>query len=303
MINKLITSILPYMPQKLVWVFSKKYIAGETIGHAIQASKKLNEENIYVTIDLLGEFIETMDQADFNKNEYLNIIEAFEKAKIKGNYSLKPTSFGLLIDEDKCYENIRSIVELASKYNSFVRIDMEDSVCVDLEMSLYKRLKDEFPMNVGLVLQAYLYRTEKDIDEMLKWHTSDSPLNFRLVKGIYNEPEEIAIKDFNGINDNFLRLLDKLMLNGIYVGIATHDKQLIEGSKAIIDKYNVSDDKYEYQMLYGVTPDLRSKIVSDNKKMRIYVPFGKDWFGYCIRRLKENPQMTKHIIKSIFVKG
>ncbi len=303
MINKAIASVIPHFPKKFIWIFSKKYIAGETIEDAIKASKSLNEHGVMVTVDLLGEFITNLQQADQNRDQYLHIIGAFQNAGIDGNYSIKPTSFGLLIDPEKCYQNIRNIVALASKYNNFVRIDMEDSECVDLELTLYKRLKLEFPNNVGLVIQAYLHRTEKDVDNLLKLHTTDSPLNFRLCKGIYVEPENIAIKDPKKINDNYLKLLDKLLSNGVYVGIATHDKKLIQGAYHLIKKYNVPKNKYEFQMLYGVTPELRNSIVGNGHEMRVYVPYGKDWFGYSTRRLKENPKMAQHIIKSIFVKG
>ncbi len=303
MINKAIASVIPHFPKKFVWIFSKKYIAGETIDDAIKASKSLNEHGVKVTVDLLGEFITNINQADDNRDQYLKIVDAFQNANIDGNYSIKPTSFGLLIDPEKCYQNIRSIVALAAKYNSFVRIDMEDAECVDLEMTLYKRLKLEFPLNVGLVIQAYLYRTESDVDKLLKLHSTDSPLNFRLCKGIYIESEDIAIKDPKKINDNYLKILDKLLFNGVHVGIATHDKKLIKGAFELIKKYNVPKDMYEFQMLYGVTPELRNNIVGEGHDMRVYVPYGKDWFGYSTRRLKENPKMAQHVIKSIFVKG
>ncbi|TLX74913.1 proline dehydrogenase [Labilibacter sediminis] len=303
MINKVIASVIPYFPKKFVWVFSKKYIAGETVEDAIKASRSLNGKSVSVTVDLLGEFITKMEQANVNRDQYLHIVDAFENARIEGNYSLKPTSFGLLIDPEKCYQNVRTIVALAAKYNNFVRIDMEDSKCVDLEIALYKRLKAEFPNNVGLVIQAYLHRTMDDVDELLKIHTPESPLDFRLCKGIYVEPEDIAIKDGKLINENFLKILDKLLYRGVYVGIATHDKVLVKGAYKLIEKYQVPKDMYEFQMLYGVTPELRSTIVGNGDKMRVYVPYGKDWFGYSTRRLKENPKMANHIIKSIFVKG
>ncbi len=303
MINKAIASVVPYFPKKFVWVFSKKYIAGVSIQDAIRVSRNLNEKNVCITVDLLGEFIENMDQAKLNRDEYLQIIESFENARVQGNYSLKPTSFGLLIEPEKCYENIRAIVALAAKYDNFVRIDMEDSKCVDLEITLYKRLKQEFPKNVGLVFQAYLNRTESDIESLMRLHTPDAPLNFRLCKGIYNEPEDIAIKDSNKINENYLKLLELLLFRGVYVGIATHDKDLVKGAFKLIEKYQVPNDMYEFQMLYGVTPELRNSIVGKGHKMRVYVPYGEDWFGYSTRRLKENPKMAQHIIKSIFVKG
>lgn len=284
-------------------MFSKKYIAGVTVQDAIVVSQGLNELGVSVTVDLLGEFVLNIQQAEEHLQEYLHIIKAFESSQIKGNYSLKPTSFGLLIDREKCYHNIRSIVSLASEYNNFVRIDMEDAQRVDQELELYRKLKQEFPNNVGLVLQAYLKRTEADVEELLKEHTAESPLDFRLCKGIYNESAEIAFKDGEEINRNYLKLLDRLLYEGVYVGIATHDEALIKGAYALIQKYQVPKDMYEFQMLYGVTPKLRASIVADGHTLRVYVPYGEDWFGYSTRRLKENPKMAQHIIKSIFIKN
>lgn len=303
MFNKLIANLLPYFPKKFVWLFSKSYIAGETTDDAIKASKLLNEKGMMVTLDVLGEFIKTLDEAKENKKQYLELIETSEKNKIDGNYSVKPTMFGLLIDKKVCYENIREIVKKAAGYNNFVRIDMEDSQCVDKEIELFRKLKNEFPYNVGLVFQAYMKRTLDDLKKLMDIHTEKSPLNYRLCKGIYVEPPEIAYKKYKEINEHFLEDLEFMFKNNVYSGIATHDKPLIEGAYKLIEKYNVPKEKYEFQMLYGVTPALRKSIVDKGHKMRIYVPFGKEWFGYSTRRLKENPKMTNHIIKAIFIKG
>lgn len=303
MFNKLIANILPLMPQSLVWIFSKKYIAGKTLEQAIESAKKLNAEGNLVTIDLLGEFITDMKQADNNKDEYLNIIDTIEKSAVRGNYSLKPTMFGLLIDKEKCYNNIRKIVAKAASYNNFVRIDMEDSQCVDLEIELFRKLKKEFPKNVGLVLQAYLHRTYNDIATMLDLNTTKSPVNYRLCKGIYVEPKEIAYKKYEEINKHYLEDLEFMFKNNIYAAIATHDEKLVEGAYQLIKKYNVKDNMFEFQMLYGVTPTLRKSILKRGYKMRIYTPYGKDWFAYSTRRLKENPKMAQEIIKALFIKG
>jgi len=303
MFNKLIASILPYMPQKLVWVFSKKYIAGKTLDSAIAISKELNDKGAMVTIDLLGEFITKLTEAKDNKEEYLGIIENVQKANINGNYSLKPTMFGLLLDEEACYRNIREIVKKAASYNNFVRIDMEDSQCVDMEIKLFRRLKAEFPANVGLVLQAYLKRTRQDIENMLDLHSKEIPLNFRLCKGIYVEPEKIAYKKYEEINQHYLEDLEYMFQQGIYPGIATHDTPLVDGAYKLIEKYKVPVEKCEFQMLYGVTPGLRQSIIDKGFRMRVYVPFGEKWFAYSTRRLKENPKMAQDIIKGIFVRG
>ncbi|WP_461630335.1 proline dehydrogenase family protein [Labilibaculum euxinus] len=303
MFNKLIAATLPYMPKKLVWIFSKRYIAGETIEEAINASKELNKEGIKVTVDLLGEFIEDLSQATENKEAYLNIIEVFQENKIDGNYSVKPTFFGLLIDEEVCYQNIRTVVAKAAEYDNFVRVDMEDSLCVDREIKLFRRLKAEFPNNVGLVVQAYLKRTLDDLSNMMDMQNGSSKLNYRLCKGIYVEPAEIAYKKYEKVNENFIKGLEFMFQNDVYPGIATHDKNVVEPAFELIKKYNVPKDKYEFQMLYGVTPELRKMIIDKGHSMRVYVPFGKDWFGYSTRRLKENPKMAMLIIKALFNRG
>jgi proline dehydrogenase len=303
MFNKFIAAILPWFPKKFIWIFSKSYISGVTIEDAMRVSKDLNSKNIKVTLDVLGEFIKTLDEAESNKKEYLNLIDTSFRNKIDGNVSLKPTSFGLLIDKEVCYNHIREIVAKAASYNSFIRIDMEDSPSTDDEIELFRRLKAEFPANVGLVLQAYLKRTLKDIEGMLDLNSSEIPLSFRLCKGIYVEPASIAFKKYEEINQHFLEDLEFLLRNKIHVGIATHDKPLVEGAYKLIEKYKVPKHMYEFQMLYGVTPKLRESIVSEGHTMRVYVPFGEQWYGYSTRRLKENPQMVSHIIKAIFYKG
>jgi proline dehydrogenase len=299
----MIAGILPFLPKGFVWLFSKRYIAGKTIHDAIAVSKQLNAEGMMVTIDLLGEFITELGQAEHNKNQYLDIVDKIQAAAINGNYSLKPTMFGLLIDEEKAYSYIREIVAKAASFNNFVRIDMEDSRCVDPEIRLFRRLKEEFPKNVGLVLQAYLKRTNNDIKQMLDLHSNEVPVNYRLCKGIYVEPEKIAFKKYEEINKHFLINLEFMFQNNIYAAIATHDKPIIEGAYSLIEKYKVPTHRYEFQMLYGVTPHLRQSILESGHRMRIYVPYGEQWFAYSTRRLKENPSMAFDIIKALFVRG
>ncbi len=303
MFNKLISSILPYMPKKLVWQFSKDYVAGETIEDAVDAAKKLNEQGILTTIDVLGEFIKNLDEAEANKKEYLEVIEAAEKAGVDGNYSLKPTFFGLLIDKEVAYQHIREIVEKAASYNNFVRIDMEDSPCTDMEIDLFRRIKAEFPDNVGLVLQCYLKRTRQDIEQLRDINSVECPVNLRLCKGIYVEPASLAYKDYAEINKHFLEDIELMLKERMYPAIATHDKPVVDGAFQLLEKYTYPKENYEFQMLYGVTPALRQSILDAGHRMRVYVPFGKQWFGYCTRRVKENPAMASVILKAIFVKG
>lgn len=303
MFNKLIAAMLPYFPKKFVWLFSKPYIAGETVEDAIQASKDLNAQGCMVTIDILGEFIKTLEEAEQNKKEYIELIERVQKENIDGNYSVKPTMFGLLLDKEVCYQHIREIVAKAAEYNNFIRVDMEDSPCTDMEIELFRKLKAEFPKNVGLVLQAYMKRTYSDLENLMDIHSEEAPLNYRLCKGIYVEPAEIAYKKYEEVNQHFLEDIEFCLKNGVYPGIATHDKPVVEGAYKLIEKYNVPKEKYEFQMLYGVTPALRQSILDNGHRMRIYVPFGKQWFGYSTRRLKENPKMASMIMKAIFIKG
>lgn len=303
MLNKLIANILPHMPKKLIWVFSKRYIAGETIEEGLLASKLLNEKGIEVTVDLLGEFIKTLDEARENRDQYLEIINRFTRENVVGNFSIKPSMFGLLLDKEVCYNYIREIVALASEKNTFIRIDMEDSECVDMEIEIYKKLQIEFPKNVGLVLQAYLRRTPKDLENLNTLNSNLNPVNFRLCKGIYIEPEKIAFKDYQKVRDMYLNNLEYMFKNKMFAGIATHDKYLVENAFHLIEKYKVEKNMFEFQMLFGVTPELRQSIVDKGYKMRVYVPFGKQWFKYSTRRLKENPKMASEIIKALFVRG
>lgn len=303
MLNKLLANALPYMPKKLIWIFSKRYIAGETIEDGLKACRELNHQGIEVTVDLLGEFISTIEEAEANKNKYIDIIERFTAEGIRGNFSVKPTMFGLLIDKGSCFEKIEEVVKKATEKGSFIRIDMEDSQCVDDELEMYEKLYPKYPRTTGLVIQAYLRRTKDDLVKISKVQQNESPLHFRLCKGIYIEPKQIAFKEYQEIRDHYLEDLQFIFDHDMHVGIATHDKYLIDQAMRLVKEKNINQTKYEFQMLYGVTPELRNSIVRQGHKMRVYVPFGKDWFGYSTRRLKENPQIASHIVKALFLRG
>ncbi len=303
MINQAIANILPFMPKRLVWIFSKKYISGVNLSDAMRESVRLNDEGCSVTIDILGEYVSILAEAEDYKIQYIEVIEQFTAHKINGNFSVKPSMFGLLLDKEVCYNNIREIVAAADKRNSFIRIDMEDSTCTDDEILLYRRLKEEFPTRVGLVVQAYMKRTYNDVEQLMDVHFPAAPLNFRLCKGIYVEDQSIAFKGYQEVRDHYLKDLEFMLKNGIYVGIATHDTYLVEQSILMIEKLNIQKDKFEFQMLYGVTSNLRSSIIKRGYPMKVYVPFGKQWFNYSTRRLKENPNMVWHIIKALFVRN
>ena len=263
----------------------------------------MNSEEIEVSIDLLGEFITKPEQAEENKNKYLEIIDRFSSENIIGNFSLKPTMFGLLINKDICREFMEEIVKKAVGKNTFIRIDMEDSQCVDSEIELYKYFLKKYPANIGLVVQAYLRRTLSDLISLQDLKMNGTPLNFRLCKGIYIEPEQISFKKHKEIQEHYIEDLEYMFDHHMRVGIATHDKVLVEKACNLIKEKNISPDMYEFQMLYGVTPELRKSIIENGHRMRVYVPFGKEWFGYSTRRLKENPGIATHIIKALLYRG
>ncbi len=302
MLNTMMAQLIPFLPQELVWIFSKRYIAGIDVDDALGVSKELNSQGMKVTLDILGEFIFTMDEARQNTRAYMELIQAMEGSGINGNLSLKPTMFGLLLDKEGCYRHLWEIVNKAVDCNTFIRIDMEDSACTSMEIELFRRLKAEFPSHVGLVVQAYLKRTLRDLNNLMDLHTEETPLNFRLCKGIYTEPASIAFQQYHVINAHYLKDLEFMFKNKIYAGVATHDASLIEKAFHLIEQYGVSKSMVEFQMLYGVTPKLRQSILDKGYDMRVYIPFGDQWFGYSTRRLKENPTMVTHIVKSLFMK-
>lgn len=302
MINNLIAQSLKFLPKPLIWVISKRYIAGENIENALNVCRQINLNGFMVTVDLLGENIVNPKEAEKYTMEYLSLIRRYARENIKGNFSLKPSMFGLHLDKETCFNNLCSIVQTAAEFNSFIRIDMEDSSCTTDEILLFRRLKAIFPNHVGLVLQAYLKRTSTDLRDLMNLHHENSPLNIRLCKGIYIEDQSVAFKNSQEIRDHFLEDLDFLLRNEAYVAIATHDRYLVDHSLQLLEKYNIPKNKYEFQMLYGVTPGLGQKILKDGHRMRIYVPYGLQWLNYCIRRLKENPAIVSHIVKAVFVK-
>ncbi len=303
MINRLIVALLPYLPKGLVWVFGKRYIAGKELKDAVKVTAKLNSQKIKASMDLLGEFQTRAEKIAYYKNEYLKLIEESVFKNLDNSFSVKPTMFGLLLDETMCFNNLHEIVAKAASLDRFVRIDMEDTQCTDRELKLYKQLLNEFPGHVGIVLQAYLKRTLNDLKELVEFDQGRGLINVRLCKGIYNEPAELAYKNKYEINQNYLVDLDFMFRNNIYPAIATHDKKLITGAYELIKKHAMKPDRFEFQMLYGVTPGLRHSVVEKGYAMRVYVPYGNDWYNYSTRRLKENPHMAWHIVKAIVYPG
>lgn len=297
LINNLIVQFVQLLPKSVVGFFSKKYIAGETLQSGIDLVKMLNAKGIYATMDVLGESVKNKSEAIEAKNQAMEVLEAIEKNKLIANLSIKPTQMGLAIDENFAFEQVLELVKKAAEYKNFVRIDMEDSPFTDKTINLYRKIYEQYK-NVGIVIQAYMKRSLDDVLILNKIGT-----NYRLCKGIYVEPASIAYKDRQAIRDNYLKILDAIFKDGNYVGIATHDKPLIDAAYKRIKEQNIPKDKFEFQMLLGVREDLRDKINNDGYKIRIYVPFGKDWYAYSVRRLKENPSVAGHIVKSFLTFG
>jgi len=292
--NLLVSKTIMHVPGPIVGLFAKGYIAGERLSDAVAVVKGLNAKGMMATIDILGEFIKKKEESAFFKDQCLDILKAIDSEQLDANLSLKPTQMGLELDKDLAFKNIREIVALAASYNNFVRIDMEDHPCTDDTLEFFRRLREEFPGHVGVVLQSYLRRTPDDIDNL-----SDGPLNFRLCKGIYNEPRQIAYKDMAIINRSFVCCLEQMFDKKAYVGIATHDEKLVFEAEQLVRKYGLKREDYEFQMLLGVDMELRDLLVERGHRLRIYVPYGKSWLPYSKRRLKENPSIAKHALKQM----
>ena len=287
---------LPLVPKPVVGYFSRRYIAGSRLEDMTKEVKRLNSLGMCATIDVLGESINRLEEAESPVNQYLRVLQIIEDEQLDANISVKPTQLGLTLDYDACLANYTRLLESASARNNFIRIDIEDASTTDATMKLYADLREKFD-NVGVAFQAYLRRTLNDIRELSE---KVGNLNVRICKGIYIEPRQIAWKDRQIIQLNFELLLEEAFERGAYVGIATHDELLVWAALKIIHKLNLPQDRYEFQMLLGVQPGLRKIIVNAGHKLRVYVPFGEQWYAYSTRRLRENPQIAGHIFKAIF---
>jgi len=296
--NRFITTLIPLLPLSFVRMIARRYVAGESSQEALRIVQRLNKNGYSVTLDILGEHSKNKPEAQSITNEYYDLYEKIHNQKLDCNISIKPTHIGLDIGEDFARTNLITLLNKAHETSNFLRIDMESSEVTDTTLDLYNECKKEYS-KVGTVLQAYLYRSEKD----LKMLSADDNCNFRLCKGIYRESPEIAIQKRGEINYNFLKLLRYAFEKKIYVGIATHNLELLKKIYDIIDELKIPVEKFEFQVLYGVPMSgWMEKHKKNGYKVRVYVPFGKDWYAYSIRRLKENPDIAGYILKDIFRK-
>ena len=294
-LNRLIVSIIQLLPKRVVKRFAMHYIAGERLEDAVRVLKGLNSRKMMGTLDVLGENVTTKKESLLAVRECEKILHAIDENHLDANLSIKLTQFGLKIDEAFCYGNVKRLLEIARGYKDFVRIDMEDSSTTSATLELYEKLRGDGFDNTGVVIQAYLRRSEEDVRRLV-----DLKANVRLCKGIYVEPEDIAFKDREEIRRNYLKLLEMLLDTSCYAGIATHDDVLVRGAYQLVRERNLRKSDYEFQMLYGVRPKLRDGIVADGHRLRVYVPFGEQWYPYSIRRFKENPQIARYVLAALF---
>jgi proline dehydrogenase len=272
-----------------------RFVAGDTIDEVIPLIRQLNAENCTASFDHLNESVGSAAEAEKEVAEYLNILTKIDEQRIRSNVSIKLTQFGLAIDPELAYRNARRVVEEAQRRANFVRVDMEGSDATQATIDIFKRLRAEFGLNdVGIVLQSYLYRTYADAQELVKL-----PARIRICKGAYNEPPEVAFPDKKDVDANYVKVMQLLLGSGIYHGIATHDPKMIDATIDFARREGIGKEKFEFQMLYGVRRDLQRQLARDGFNVRIYVPYGKHWYPYFMRRLAERPANVWFVLKNL----
>jgi len=275
-----------------------RFIAGENTEQAVAAIRDINARGASASFDHLNESVSSVAATEDEVREYLHLLELIDETKIDSNVSIKLTQFGLEIDPELAYGNARQIVEDSARRGNFVRIDMEGSNVTEITLDIFRRLRSDFGLNdVGIVLQSYLYRTMDDARELLK-----IPARIRLCKGAYDEPPKVAYPDKKDVDDNYVRVMKLLLASGTYHGIATHDPKMIDATIDFAQREGIAKDAFEFQMLYGIRRDLQEQLARDGWGMRIYVPYGKHWYPYFMRRLAERPANIWFVLKN-FLKG
>ena len=295
LINNLIIQILPFLPKFLVKIVASPYIAGITDEEMLQNVEKLNQKGFKVAIDILGEHVQTENEAKEVTDRYVAIYDAISKRNLLANLSIKLTHIGQDLGLDIVEKNLSKLVEAAKKNNNFLRLDMENAPYTSETIKLYKEMFNHYNQ-IGIVIQAYLHRSINDIKAL-----SNDKFNVRICKGIYVEDPSLVLNDYNDIRDNYISLVKESLNNGSYVGIATHDEFLIDSLYSWILEKNISKDRYEFQVLHGVPMQKKlKKLMDDGNTVRVYLPYGDNWYDYSVRRLKENPKMAGYIIKNLF---
>jgi proline dehydrogenase len=290
LLDRAIVRVLPAVPRPVVKKLSRRYIAGPTLAEACRVVSALNDAGKMATIDVLGEEITSRDEARAVLAEYEDVFETIEREGLDSNISVKLTGLGLNLDHEFCRDNIAELVREAAKGDNFVRVDMEDSSTTTETLEIYRELRGQGLDNIGVVLQAYMKRTLTDIAEL-----ADLRPNVRVCKGIYVEPPEVAYQEFETVRLNFVEAVGALLDAGAYVAVATHDDWVIAEALTLIEERGLAPDEYEFQMLLGVRPELGDELVREGHRLRIYVPFGRQWYEYSLRRLQENPKIAGYI--------
>jgi len=295
--DRLVKHGLPLIPKPIVGYFARPYVAGASLDDAVATIKALNAEGAMATVDVLGEEVLERAKAESAVEEYTRLLDRIASEGIDANVSIKLTLLGLKLDESLCAANVDTVAARAATLGTFVRIDMEDHTTTDATLRIYRATLAAHG-NVGAVLQCYMRRTLTDFRQLLPIRP-----NVRVCKGIYREPRKIAWKDFETIRANFIHTVDTLLEAGCYVGIATHDPYLVAAAMRTVDRLGLERHQYEFQMLLGVDPELRRIIIDAGHRLRVYVPYGRDWYPYSMRRLRENPTVAGHVIRAMLHGG
>jgi proline dehydrogenase len=275
--------------------FARRFVAGETVAEALAAVKELNAKGITASLDLLGESVYTEREARAARDEYVQLLDRIHESKLDANVSVKLTAMGLDVDNELCVGIMQDILSRAQRYQTFVRLDMEASNYTDITLKLFEeRLYPTYKANVGVVLQSYLYRTFADVE-----HMNTLRARVRICKGAYKEPPAVAYPDKKDVDANYVKCMKELMLKGNYPGLATHDPAIIAEAKKWAREQSISSDRYEFQMLYGIRRDLQESLVKEGYRVRVYVPFGTQWYPYLMRRLAERPANVAFITGSV----
>jgi proline dehydrogenase len=292
--DRAIAASLPAVPRLVVRRIADRYIAGESLEDAVATVRDLNRGGALATVDVLGESIRIPDEAEATATEYEHALDAIAAEQLGANVSVKLSALGLEIDRDLVERTLARVLATAERHGIFVRIDMEHSALTDQTLDLYRGLRAAGHDDIGIVIQAYMRRSAGDLAAL-----ADLVPSVRLVKGIYIEPEEIAFQGMPEINASYLRLLEQLVDQGSYVGIATHDRALVTAALELIERRGLGRDRYEFQMLLGVAGDVGRRLIADGHRLRVYVPYGRAWYAYSVRRLKENPSIAGYVARDV----
>jgi proline dehydrogenase len=290
LLDRAIVRVLPAVPRPVVKRLSERYIAGPELADACRVVRRLNDGGKLATIDVLGEEIARREQATVVLEEYEEVFDTIEREALDSNVSVKLTGLGLKLDHDFCRDNVAALMGCAAAYGNFVRIDMEDSSTTEETLAIYRELREQGLDNVGVVLQAYMKRTLADVQALAPFRP-----NVRVCKGIYLEPPEIAYQEFDTVRLSFVEAVAALLDAGAYVAVATHDEWVIAETLRLIEEHGLEPHQYEFQMLLGVRSELGDELVREGHRLRIYVPFGRRWYEYSLRRLQENPKIAGYI--------